>query len=387
MPTVPHHRIFLWIRKVCVSAIATVVIVHSASAQVTQAALDSLALPAGYDISVLTTVPGARSLSVAAPLDVVFIGTRGDTVFAAPLTCCNTVAAPVLTGLNGANGIVWRENYLYVAEQHRIVRYPADSLATLKRAQPEVLYDQLPDKSWHGWRVLAFGPDGMLYAALGSPCNICWPDGLEGSIIRLNPNTPSAPVVFASGIRNSVGLAFHPTSGALYFTDNGADEMGDDIPPDELNKATKAGQNFGFPYFGGGDSRTLRTRVFPLPDDLTPPIVKFQAHVAPLGLHFYQGSMLSRSKLGSLFVAQHGSWNRTDPVGYRLMRIGLDENGDAVSSTPFVSGWLQADGSAWGRPVDISELPDGSMIVSDDRADVVYRITYTTPDTAAKTRP
>lgn len=340
--------------------------------------LERLTLPPGTSIDVYTQAPGARSIAIAEPLDVAFIGTRGDTIYAVSLSAPQNRAQPVLTGLNGANGVVWHDGYLYVGEQHRIVRYKAPSVGSLRTAVPEVLNANLPDDSWHGWRYMKVGPDGMLYVAVGTPCNVCMPDDWEGTILRLPLDGSRPPEVFAHGIRNSVGLAFHPVSGDLYFTDNGADNMGDDTPADELNRATRAGGNYGYPYYGGGDSRTWQYRLFPLPDGLIAPIHGFQAHVAPLGLHVFDGDIL---------VAQHGSWNRSEPVGYRVVRVHLDENGNASHMTPFIEGWLGADGKAWGRPVDVEQHPDGSLLISDDGADVVYRLRYDTPATTPKTTP
>jgi len=211
--------------------------------------------------------------------------------------------------------------------------------------------------------------------AVGSPCNICAVRGLEGTIIRL-PQSGGAPEVIARGVRNSVGLDFHPRTGALYFTDNGADNMGEDVPPDELNHAPRKGLHFGFPYFGGGDARTDEFADDLLPDGLVQPIVRFGAHVAALGIHFYRGTMFPPPYRRDAFVAHHGSWNRTVPDGYRIARVRFDEAGKAIGWAPFAEGWLTEDGSAWGRPVDVKTLADGSLLVSDDKAGLIYRITY-----------
>jgi glucose/arabinose dehydrogenase len=238
-----------------------------------------------------------------------------------------------------------------------------------------VVFDGLPDKSHHGWRYATFGPDGRIYISIGAPCNVCAPKGLEGTIIALSPDG-GKPEVMALGVRNAVGLAFHPKTGQLFFTDNGADSMGDDSPPDELNQLENAGQHFGFPWFGGGQDRTPQFARRPLPDrKLSAPVIAFGAHVAPLGIHFYRGSMFPPEYQHDAFVAQHGSWNRSSPVGYRVVRVRFDNNGNAVSHEPFIEGWLNA-GAKLGRPVDIAELPDGSLLVSDNHGHLIWRISY-----------
>ncbi len=341
-----------------------------------QSLLKTITLPDGFAIEIYARVPGARSMAVAPDLDAVFVGTRGDSVYAIVDKDRDGRAdrvVKVVDGLNVANGVAWRDDYLYVAEQHRVVRFHGPDVEALRRAEPEVLFDRLPDKSWHGWRYAAFGADGMLYVAVGSPCNVCVVKGLEGTIIRLNAEG-GAPEIFASGVRNSVGLDFNPKTGELFFTDNGADNMGNDVPPDELNHAPRKGLHFGFPYYGGGDARTHFIGPGP-PRPVTMPGVRFGAHVAALGVHFYRGSLFPPAYRHDAFVAQHGSWNRTIPDGYRVVRVRFDEAGRAVSREPFAEGWLRR-GRAWGRPVDVKELADGSLLVSDDRQGVVYRITY-----------
>ena len=340
------------------------------------ALLGTIKLPPGFDIGIYARVPGARSLAVADGLGVVFVGTRGDAVYA--VVDADGDGMPERTetvrrGLKVANGIAWRDGYLYVAEQHRVVRFRGDDLKALRRARPEVLFDGLPDDSWHGWRSAAFAPDGGLFVAIGAPCNVCEVAGLEGTIVRFDADG-GPPQVYARGVRNSVGMDFHPQSGELYFTDNGADMMGDDVPPDELNHAPRPGLHFGYPYFGGGDARTDDFKG-QTPPATTPPIVRFGAHVAALGVHFYRGTRFPREYRGDAFVAQHGSWNRTVPDGYRVVRVRFDGQGRTVSHEVFADGWL-GGGGAWGRPVDVKELADGSLLVSDDRSGTLYRITH-----------
>ena len=338
--------------------------------------LDRIVLPPGFAIELYARVPGARSMVVVEELGVVFVGTRGSRVYAVADVDGDRLADavfPVLDGLNGANGIAWRDGRLFVAEQHRVVSFAAADINTLGVTRPHVLFDGLPDKSHHGWRYAALGPDGGLYVAVGAPCNICRGRGLEGTIVRLDADS-GLPRVFARGVRNSVGMDFHPLSGELYFTDNGADGMGDDSPPDELNHAPRAGLHFGFPYYGGGAVRTpdFEGEAAP-PNEM--PVVRFGAHVAALGMHFYRGRQFPPEYRSDAFVAQHGSWNRSVPDGYRVARVHFDGRGRAQGWEPFAEGWL-VGGRAWGRPVDVKELGDGSLLVSDDRVGAIYRITY-----------
>ncbi len=337
--------------------------------------LDRIVLPPGFAIELYARVPGARSMVVVEELGVVFVGTRGSRVYAVADVDGDRLADavfPVLDGLNGANGIAWRDGRLFVAEQHRVVSFAAADINTLGVTRPHVLFDGLPDKSHHGWRYAALGPDGGLYVAVGAPCNICRGRGLEGTIVRLDADS-GLPRVFARGVRNSVGMDFHPLSGELYFTDNGADGMGDDSPPDELNHAPRAGLHFGFPYYGGGAVRTpdFEGEAAP-PTEM--PVVRFGAHVAALGMHFYRGRQFPPEYRSDAFVAQHGSWNRSVPDGYRVARVRFDGRGRAQGWEPFAEGWL-VGGRAWGRPVDVKELGDGSLLVSDDRVGAIYRIT------------
>jgi glucose/arabinose dehydrogenase len=238
----------------------------------------------------------------------------------------------------------------------------------------------LPDDVFHGWRYAGFGPDGLLYFAVGAPCNVCETRGFEGTILRMRADGHDLQI-FARGIRNSVGFDWHPRTHELFFTDNGGDFLGDLIPPDELNRAPEPGLHFGYPYqYGQG---------VPYPDlagrdppQLTiPPVLELEAHAAALGIEFYDGNMFPAEYRGDAFVAQHGSWNRTDPVGYRAMRVRFDQQGRPVGQEEFITGWLRDDGGVLGRPVDIKELPDGSLLISDDHAGLIYRVTHSGRDT------
>ena len=277
-------------------------------------------------------------------------------------------------GLNMPSGVEFRDGSLYVGAVDRILRY--DNIENLLAQPPEpvVVTAVLPDKTHHGWKYLRFGPDGKLYIPVGIPCNICDEEGF-GEIRRMNPDG-SAMDTFAKGVRNSVGLAFHPENGQLWFTENGKDMMGDDIPADELNHAPHAGMHFGIPYCHQGD---LPDNEFGTGRDCknyTPPVAKLEAHGAALGLVFYNGDMFPGEYKNRLFITQHGSWNRTEKIGYQILMMDVGSEGTVLSRRVFASGWLQGQ-QAWGRPNDVLVMPDGALLVSDDLANVIYRISYT----------
>lgn len=342
--------------------------------------LQKLRLPDGFAIEIFAdNVPDARSMALGQSTGTVFVGTRSDRVYAVVDKDKDRKADEVVTILDGLkmpNGVALYQGMLYVAEQHRIVRYPAPgfSLDLPFKDLGEVIYDKLPDKAHHGWRYIRFGPDGKLYVTVGSPCNICEVHDPEGTVLRMNPDGSDVEV-FARGLRNSVGMAFQPKSGELYLTDNNTDMMGDDIPPGEFNAAPGKGLHFGFPYYAGGHARHRDWKDKTPPQEVTFPKVEFPAHTAPLGILFYTGDMFPAEYKNDALVAQHGSWNRTEPIGYRLMRVKFDDAGEVTGTEIFVDGWLN-HGEAWGRPVDLLQLPDGSVLVSDDYQGVIYRIFY-----------
>jgi len=362
------------IKRMALTALAALWMPACASADTTEA-LKAINLPQGFSLQLYAKVPGARTLVSVPALNLVYVGNRrSDSIHAIRTKGDSKQVFKAASGFKVPNGIAWKDGWLYVAEQHRLVRLPALPDGRLDTSRIEVLFGKLPDDSWHGWRYAAFGPDGALYVAVGAPCNVCELSGLEGTIQRFNPQTWE-PEPFALGVRNSVGLAFHPDNGDLFFTDNGADMMGDDSPPDELNHAPKAGPHFGYPYYGGGQDRTRDFAGEAPPSDTHFPVVPFNAHVAALGIEFYRGDMFPKDYRRDAFVAQHGSWNRSIPDGYRLMRIKFNGSGQAVGKEIFADGFLKG-GSKLGRPVDLETLPDGSLLVSDDHAGAVYRIVY-----------
>lgn len=347
--------------------------------------LSHIKLPPGFEISVFARVPQARSLAQtgtqSGPGGPIFVGSRSRLLHVVHDADGDGVAEEVTqlsNRLNVPNGLAVKDGQLFMALNDRIVIWNLSAGGTAKPppAPFTEIFNDLPQSGHHGWRYAKFGPDGKLYVSVGSPCNICEPEGLEGTIIRLNGDGSGMEVV-ARGVRNSVGFDWHPVTGELWFTDNGADGMGDDLPPDELNRVTGAGQHFGFPYFGGRTAKLTGYETASPPGPVVPAAVEFQAHTAPLGMTFYSGTMFPGDYRGSAFVAQHGSWNRSEPVGYRVMRVKFNALGDAIGKEVFADGWLTPDGDTLGRPVDITELPDGSLLVSDDFAGVVYRVVYT----------
>jgi glucose/arabinose dehydrogenase len=335
--------------------------------------LERLDLPPGFEIEVFAEVPGARSLAVADGGRKIYVGTRDEDVYAVLDGDRDGTADGVLrvaTDLKVPNGVAATNGRLFVAEQNRIIRFEPDGKVDIV-----VPAGVLPDFRHHGWRYAGFGPDGKLYVAIGAPCNICEVAGFEGTIVRMDPDGHNLEI-FARGVRNSLGFDWHPTTGAMFFTDNGGDDLGDLVPPDELNRAQEPWLHFGYPFvYGDGVPYPPFAGREP-PMDTTDPALAFEAHAAALGIRFYRGSMFPDDFRNDAFVAQHGSWNRTDPIGYRIVRVRFDDEGLPVGKEVFVDGWLNDDGRPWGRVVDLAELPDGSLLVSDDYAGLVYRITY-----------
>lgn len=345
--------------------------------------LDRINLPAGFTISVYAdNVPGARSMALGAK-NTLFVGSRKQgNVYAVVNSDGDGKADRVIKidqDLWQPNGVAFKDGALYVAEINRILRYDDIEGNLDNPPEPVVVLDTLPDEEHHGWKYLDFGPDNKLYFNIGAPCNICDAaknqDKLFATITRMNPDG-SGLEPYAHGVRNSVGFTWHPQTGVMYFTDNGRDLMGDNIPECELNRAGEAGLHFGYPYFHAGDVPDPEFGAGKDPDDYVKPIQNLGPHVAPLGLKFYTGDQFPDEYKNRLFIAQHGSWNRSIKIGYRVMMVTLAEDGTAASYDDFATGWLYRLES-WGRPVDVRVAPDGSLLVSDDFANVIYRIAYT----------
>jgi glucose/arabinose dehydrogenase len=342
--------------------------------------LDFLKLPPKFAINYYAeNVPGARSIAVGGN-NLVFIGSRPEgTVYALRDNDQDgraDIRYIVASGLNNPNGVAYRDGTLYVAEIGRLIKFTDIDSRYDDSPKYEIVSDALPDKTHHGWRYIKFGPDGRLYIGIGFPCNVCEDENTYGRISSIDITNPSASFeTYATGIRNTVGFDWNPVDKTMWFTDNGRDNMGDDAPPDELNRAPVKGLHFGFPYCHG---ESIRDPEFGRSKDCTSytrPAVELDPHVAALGILFYQGDMLPAEYKNQPLIAEHGSWNRTVPIGYRLMKVTV--NGDDASEyQEFISGWLGGSGDASGRPVDIAELSDGSLLVTDDLQDAVYRITY-----------
>lgn len=342
--------------------------------------LESIKLPPGFEISVFAeNVTNARSLVLGDNLTL-FVSTRNEgKVYA--IKHNGTKAQKVITlasGLNRPNGVAFRKGALYVAEVNRILRYDNIEAQLENPPKPIVVTEQYPSDGAHGWKFIRFGPDGLLYVPIGAPCNICEPGDPYASITRIDVDKRDPkPEIFARGIRNTVGFDWHPLTSELWFSENGRDHLGDDIPPEELNRVSKSGQHFGYPYCHGDDIPDPEFGSKRKCNEFTPPEVKFQAHSAGLGLRFYTGTSFPTEYRNQVFLAQHGSWNRSKKVGYKILTVNTaTKDGAKPEYNVFAEGWLGADDSVWGRPVDVLVMPDGALLVSDDYANAIYRIAY-----------
>jgi glucose/arabinose dehydrogenase len=339
--------------------------------------LDRIVLPKGFSIAVYADVEQARALTLGSK-GTVFVGSLQRGTVTALVDSDRDGRADeshlVADDLNTAAGVAFRDGDLYVAEISRVLRLDAIEDRLRDPPEPVVVNASFPTEKAHGWKFIAFGPDGKLYVPVGAPCNVCEKtDPRFASIMRMDRDGRNLEI-FAHGVRNTVGFSWHPQTGELWFTDNGRDWLGDDLPPDELNRAPRAGMHFGFPYVHGGDLLDPEFGKRRKPEDFTPPVQKLGPHVAALGMRFYTGSMFPAEYRNAVFIAEHGSWNRSKPIGYRVSVVKLQGN-DSASYEPFASGWLRG-GDVSGRPADVLVMPDGSLLVSDDMAGRVYRISY-----------
>ncbi|MFO7543576.1 MAG: PQQ-dependent sugar dehydrogenase [Thiobacillus sp.] len=334
--------------------------------------LASLKLPPGFQVELFASVPNARQMALGK--HTLFVGSmRAGKVYAVPLTAPRKPVV-IANGLEMPVGVAFRNGDLYVSAVNRVVRL-RDIESHLKRPpRPETVSSFWPGDTHHGWKFIAFGPDGKLYVPVGAPCNICEPDpDRYATITRLDVASGKVEVV-ARGVRNTVGFDWQPDSGELWFTDNGRDWLGDEAPPDELNRVSRTGQHFGYPYCHGGtiaDPEFGQSRPC---GEFVPPVQNLGAHVASLGMRFYTGKQFPERYRNAVFIAEHGSWNRSRKNGYRVSVVRLQDN-RAVSYEPFITGWLENE-VAWGRPADVLVMPDGSLLVSDDQAGAIYRVSY-----------
>ncbi len=342
--------------------------------------LSKITLPDGFKISLFAdNVKGARQMALG-PSGVLFVGSmREGKVYAVVDRDSDRRADSVhvlAEGLNLPNGVAFRDGSLYVAEVSRVLRFDGIGERLENPPDPVVVTDVFPKDRHHGWKYIAFGPDGWLYVPVGAPCNICerLDDPRYASVTRMKPDGSNLEV-YASGVRNTVGFTWHPDTGDLWLTDNGRDNLGDNQPPDELNRASEKGMHFGYPYCHGGYISDPEFGSKRACSEFTPPARNLGPHVAALGVEFYTGGQFPPEYRDQLFIAEHGSWNRSIPIGYRVTLARIQNQRDVVDYQVFAEGWLQ-DGEAWGRPVDVLLHPDGSLLVSDDFAGVIYRISY-----------
>jgi glucose/arabinose dehydrogenase len=340
--------------------------------------LDKIKLPPGFHIAYFTDqTPKARSLALGDD-GTVYVGSLSDKVYAVRDDDRDGKAERVYTiasGLNMPNGVAYADGALYVAEVSRVLHFDDIGGRLDNPPKPAVFFDGYPSDTHHGWKYLRIGPDGKFYTAVGAPCNICRPEKeIYATLTRIDPDGKKMEI-FARGIRNTVGFDWHPETKELWFTENGRDWMGNEIPPDELNHAPGAGMHFGYPYCHAENTLDPEFGKGKSCKDFTPPDWLFPAHVAALGMRFYTGSQFPPEYRNQLFVAEHGSWNRSPPLGYRVVLVKFTQ-GKPVADQIFADGWLQPDETVLGRPVDILQMPDGSLLVSDDRRGAIYRISY-----------
>ena len=357
--------------------------------------LRTIKLPHGFTIDLYALVPDARHMAMAPQGTALFVGTKKEKVWVVMDRDGDNIGdevkdfAPSLT-FDIPNGVAFSDDgFLFIAERNRVMMYPA---AEFFHESPDVVAVPIvpqgglipvEEESYnHTARVIKLGPDNKLYISLGQPFNVAPPEKLAlynetgiGGIIRMDRDGSNREV-YTYGVRNSVGHDFNPANGELWWTDNQVDGMGDLIPPGELNRQTEMGQHFGHPWYGGGAVRTNEYRGQDVPVEVVMPVVEMDAHAADLGMSFYTGDMFPAKYHGGIFSAQHGSWNRTDPIGARVMFTGVNPDGSVGETMVFAAGWLNKNAEYDGRPVDVAQMKDGSILVSDDFANAIYRITY-----------
>lgn len=340
-------------------------------------------LPNGFKIEVFADkVDGARQMALSTT-GVIYVGSRKAGKVHAVVDSDGDYKADevvlIADNLFMPSGLAYKNGDLYVAEVDKVIRFKDIDKNFRKKPKAEVIYDNLPSKSHHGWKYLKFGPDDKMYIPIGVPCNVCLSDDRRfGTIISVDLATGKEEYV-AEGVRNSVGFDWDPVTKKFWFTDNGRDWLGDDSPPCELNKVSINGEFFGFPYVHGNSVKDpkfySKFKENRKSLDFVKPEWEYQAHVAPLGMMFYQGDQYPKEYKNSIFVAQHGSWNRSKKVGYKIVNMQLDENRNVIAENDFVTGWLDGE-KVSGRPMDIIMLTDGSILISDDGFSVIYRVSY-----------
>ena len=379
-PTRSLHRVRRW--RACAAVVAGLC---AAGTVVAAPQLDKLRVPAGFRVELLTdAVANARQMTLgrsAGDHGIVYVGSAGaGKVYAVEYQASGRAnVRTVATGLQLPTGVAYRDGALFVGAGARVLRFDGIDDKLAAPPAPVLVSDRFPSDTHHGRRFIAFGPDGKLYVSVGAPCNVCLPDDRHGVIQRMNVDGSAIETV-ARGVRNSVGFDWSPVDRTLWFTDNGRDLLGDDVPADELDRVTRAGEHFGYPFCHQGDVPDPEFGAQRPCSDFTAPAAKLGAHVAALGMRFYGGALFPAAYRGNIFIAEHGSWNRSRKSGYRVVRVAVDGPGRAGAAEPFLQGFLQVDGNGretvWGRPADVLPLPDGSLLVSDDLAGAIYRIRY-----------
>ncbi|MEP1306145.1 MAG: PQQ-dependent sugar dehydrogenase [Balneola sp.] len=346
--------------------------------------LGYLEAPAGFEISVFADgVTNARQMAMS-DSGILYVGSRREGKVYAIVDANNDFKADsvytIIEGLRLPNGVAYKDGALFVAEVSKIWRFDNIDQTYANSPEPTLVTDELPTEGHHGWKYIAFGPDDKLYVPIGAPCNICNHEDdnpLFATLTKMNVDGSEHKIV-AKGIRNTVGFTWHPETGNIWFTDNGRDWMGDDIPPCELNEITGTDQHFGYPYLHGNDvwDPEFGESGKAMETDFKTPVQELGAHVAPLGVMFYTGGMFPTAYKNRALIAEHGSWNRSKKVGYRISQVKFDEDGNPTSYDPFITGWLQGEEDIKGRPVSLLQLKDGSVLISDDNSGKIYRVTY-----------
>jgi glucose/arabinose dehydrogenase len=346
--------------------------------------LGYLEAPAGFEVSIFAdSIKNARQMALG-DTGVLYVGSRREgKIYAVVDNDSDYKADSVFTiieDLRLPNGVAYKDGALFVAEVSKIWRFDNIDETYANSPTPVLVTDELPTEGQHGWKYIAFGPDGKLYVPIGAPCNICNHEKDNpkfATLTRMNADGSEHEIV-AKGIRNTVGFTWHPETGNIWFTDNGRDWLGDDIPPCELNEITSDGQHFGYPYLHGNDvwDPEFGDQGKAMETEFKKPVQELGAHVAPLGVIFYTGDMFPDTYKNRALIAEHGSWNRSEKVGYRISQVIFDGDGNPVSYEPFITGWLQGEEDIKGRPVSILQLRDGSLLISDDSKGKIYRVTY-----------
>ena len=344
-------------------------------------AIDKLKVPPGFKVEVWAEgVPEARSLALG-DNGTVFVGNRNlKDVYAIVDRGGKREMKKILSGLNSPNGVAFSKGTLYVAERGRITRYDGIEGNLDSPPAAKVVIDNLDPTAQpgHFWKYLAMGPDGKLYFNIGAPGNIVLPTYTQAAIHRVDPNTGVMERV-AEGVRNSVGFDWHPKTKQLWFTNHARDWVNDDLPEDTLHRVSAKSMNFGYPFCHQGDFLDPEFGKGRSCKEFDAPTAKLGPHIAPLGMRFYNGTMFPAEYRNNIFIAMHGSWNRSTKIGYNVVRAVVDEKGKVTKMEPFLEGFLtdpKADPPMWGRPVDVLVMRDGALLVSDDYNGIIYRVSY-----------